>query len=215
MRKLLAMIGVITLLGIGIANASEEAPPWWEQEEETATRDRCGVADHRDDNVTDHRDENRCDQREDPGASSDAGNEVVPARRGTPPVGDRPGTATEPSENAPLHTGLEAPSILAVGGVTSTTLVLYWQDNSTREFGVELYRMDPVAARRTGAPNWEFVGLFEERRDTFVTGTGARSDEDFDLSPETNYCYRMRAYVGFDRSEVSSFSETICTLTEQ
>lgn len=42
-----------------------------------------------------------------------------------------------------------------------------------------------------------------------MAGTGLRSDEDFDLAPNTNYCYRLRACVGFDKSEASGFSETL------
>ena len=111
--------------------------------------------------------------------------------------------------------GLVAPSGLSVDDVTRTTLTLSWADNSDNEFGVELYRIDPVAARRNqGSDDWEFIGLFEERVDSNVKGRGPRSDEDYDLSPDTNYCYRLRAYTGFDRSSVSGFSETVCTKTE-
>lgn len=110
-------------------------------------------------------------------------------------------------------TGLFAPSNLAVSDVTRTTLTLTWNDNSDSEYGVELYRVDPVAARRDQGKSWEFIGLFEERVDSNVKATGLRSDEDYDLSPDTNYCYRLRAYVGFDRSRVSDFSENVCIKT--
>jgi len=191
---------------------SEEAPP--EVLGMNPGRDR--VVDHRDPlargNVTDHRG-NRTDHREE--GTGDRPNEVVPARRGTPSGGNRPDTATDPSENAPFPVGLNMPSNLDTSDVSARTVMLHWMDNSTREWGVELHRMDPVAARRDGVVNWEFIGNFEERRDSNVTGTGMRSDQDFDLTPETNYCYRLRAYVGFDKSELSDFSGITCVFTSQ
>jgi len=113
----------------------------------------------------------------------------------------------------PASSGLAAPSNLTISGVTDTALILSWSDNSDREYGVEVYRVDPVAARVNQADGWMFIGLFEERVDSNVKGTGLRSDEDYDLEPNTNYCYRLRAYVGFDRSEVSDFSGNVCTKT--
>ncbi len=109
--------------------------------------------------------------------------------------------------------GLAAPSSLSVDDVSSTTLTLAWVDNSNAEFGVELYRIDPIAARLDQGADWEFVGLFEERLDSNVKGTGLRFDEDYDLTPDTNYCYRLRAYAGFDRADVSGFSDSVCTKT--
>lgn len=108
---------------------------------------------------------------------------------------------------------LAAPSDLNLSEVTSTTVILSWVDNSDREFGVEVYRMDPIKARHKGGANWKFLGLFEERIGSNARGTGWRSDEDFDLNPNTNYCYRLRAYVGFDRSEVSDYTKIVCTKT--
>lgn len=110
-------------------------------------------------------------------------------------------------------TGLVAPSNLAVSDVRRTTLTLTWTDNSDGEYGVEVYRVDPVAARQDRANGFELIGVFEERVDSNVKGTGARSDKDYELAPGTNYCYRLRAYVGFDRKQVSDFSENVCTVT--
>lgn len=110
-------------------------------------------------------------------------------------------------------TALEAPSGLSALDVTSTSVTLVWTDNSVDEYGVELYRMDPVAARRDKEGGWGFAGLFEERIMSNVEGTGLRMDEDFDLTPDTRYCYRMRAYSGFDRSIVSGYSDSVCTKT--
>ncbi len=112
------------------------------------------------------------------------------------------------------ESGLVPPSGLKVANVARTTLTLTWIDNSDQEYGVELYRVDPVEARRNPANSWEFIGLFEERVDANVKGTGTRSDEDYDLNPNTNYCYRLRAFIGFDRSKVSDYSETVCTKTK-
>ena len=84
----------------------------------------------------------------------------------------------------------------------------------TREFGVEVYRMDPVEARQNRTANWVFIGLFEERDSFSVRGSGWRSDEDYDLSPDANYCYKLRAYVGFGRSVVSDYSKLVCTKTK-
>jgi len=121
------------------------------------------------------------------------------------------------TKTAPLRnrgkSELPAPSSLSVDKVTSTTVTLSWFDNSDREYGVEVYRMDPVEARRNRSTNWKFLGLFEERIDDNVKGTGWRSDEDYDLNPDTNYCYKLRAYVGFDRSVVSDYSKLVCTKT--
>jgi hypothetical protein len=123
------------------------------------------------------------------------------------------------ANNAPppddKKSALAAPSDLQVSDITNTTLTLSWTDNSDREFGVELYRMDPVAARRERKAGWEFIGLFEERVGSNVKGTGRRTDQDYELEPDTNYCYRLRAYSGFDRTEVSGFSKTICTKTNR
>jgi hypothetical protein len=111
------------------------------------------------------------------------------------------------------ETGLAAPSNLTLSDVARTTLTLSWVDNSDREYGVELYRVDPVEARRDQASGWKFIGLFEERVDSNVKGTGSRSGEDYDLTPNTNYCYRVRAYSEFDRSVVSDYSKTACGRT--
>lgn len=125
----------------------------------------------------------------------------------------RPETSNNPSKEKPASSRLVAPSGLVVSDITRTTLTLSWIDNSNREFGVELYRVDPVEARRNRTNSWKRIGTFEERIQSNVTGTGMRSDEDFDLRPDTNYCYRIRAYSGFDRSEVSDYSEVVCTMT--
>jgi hypothetical protein len=131
-------------------------------------------------------------------------------RRTSENSSDHRNTRERTDQNVP---GLAAPSDLSITDVSSNTLTLVWHDNSDSEFGVELYRIDPVAARNGQGADWEFVGLFEERIDANVKGTGPRSDEDFDLAPDTRYCYRMRAYSGFDRLIVSLYSNAVCTKT--
>ncbi len=110
--------------------------------------------------------------------------------------------------------GLAAPSNLVISDVTRTTLTLTWIDNANSEYGVEVYRVDPVAAREGRSKGFEFIGLFEERRDAQIKGTGLRSDEDYDLTPGTNYCYKLRTFYGFDRNRVSRFSDHVCTTTK-
>jgi hypothetical protein len=134
--------------------------------------------------------------------------------RGTVGPGTRP--TTEPgngaSPTAPAN-GLRAPSDLAISDIGATTLTLSWNDNSSTEFGVAVDRMRPSTTRRYPSNDWEFLGTFRETHEANSAGTGRRSDEDFDLTPATRYCYRMRAYIGFDRSEVSEYSEVVCSQT--
>ena len=183
MHKFILMIAILLLVVSGQVFAAEVIK----------TLSGSVVTDHRktyDPNVTDHRKTN------DPNVTD-----------------HRPDTSNEPSKQVFTSSGLVAPSGLVVSDITRTTLTLSWDDNSNREFGVELYRVDPVEARRNRANSWKKIGTLEERNQSNVTGTGMRSDEDFDLRPGTNYCYRMRAYSGFDRSEVSGYSEVVCTMT--
>ncbi len=112
-------------------------------------------------------------------------------------------------------TSLASPSNLEISDVTRTSLTLSWQDNSTREFGVEIFRVNPVAARKDRKMRWKRIADVSERLDSNVVGMGLRSDDDFNLSPQTNYCYRVRAYVGFSKSEVSDFSNVKCIKTRK
>lgn len=109
--------------------------------------------------------------------------------------------------------GLQAPSDLAIRSVSPTALTLAWRDNSTDEFGVELYRADPNQRQLNPENAWKLVGTFQERNLDNVAGTGMRLDEDAGLSPGARYCYRMRAYSGFRRTQVSGFSEVACAET--
>ena len=110
--------------------------------------------------------------------------------------------------------GLATPTRLRVRKTTNSTLTLVWVDNSTTEFGVEIYRTDAAAARRGDDSSWKFIGLAEERNDSNVTGSGSRAYEDYELAPDAGYCYRMRAYAGFDRAHTSRYSEIVCGKTE-
>jgi hypothetical protein len=207
MYQILLMMAALLLVASGQAFSSEvyQAPM------------DSNVTDHRkksDPNITDHRKANEpnvTDHRK----KSDPNVTDHRKKSDTNVTDHRPATSTVPSKESPISSGLVAPSGLVVSDITRTTLTLSWVDNSNREFGVELYRVDPVEARRNRANSWKKIGTFEERNQSNVTGKGMRSDEDFDLSPGTNYCYRMRAYSGFDRSEVSDYSEVVCTMTSQ
>ena len=109
--------------------------------------------------------------------------------------------------------GLATPTRLRIPNVTDNTLTVAWVDNSTTEHGVEVYRIDPAAARRGNGTTWEFIGLAEERIMSNVEGTGSRTYEDYDLKPDTKYCYKLRAYVGFDRERTTGFSKSVCSRT--
>jgi microcystin-dependent protein len=130
----------------------------------------------------------------------------------TPPLRDHH-QQNETEESAPLATGLLAPSDLVVTDITATTLTLSWRDNSTREWGAAVYRMDPVVARRDPTKGWKLLTQVPEAVESNWAGTGMRSDSDFDLTPGTNYCYRVRAYVEFSMSEVSEYSKAVCIRT--
>lgn len=123
-------------------------------------------------------------------------------------------TATPVAKTDSKVPGLATPTRLRVREVTGSTLTLVWTDNSSTEFGVEVYRIDAVAARSGDGASWEFIGLAEERIDANVRGTGSRSYTDQDLAPGRDYCYRTRAYVGFDRVRTSGFSESVCGRTD-
>jgi len=116
----------------------------------------------------------------------------------------------------PLTKKLQAPSNLVISKIGSNKLTLSWQDNSTREFGVAIYRMQPGPASRryVRMPNWKYIASFREVWDTNTKGKGRRSDEDYGLTPGTKYCYRIQAYFGFNKSETSGFSNTTCARTK-
>lgn len=123
------------------------------------------------------------------------------------------GGVVRPPMSGAASNGLGAPSNLKITNVGRTTLTLSWRDNSTKEFGVEVYRVDGHAARRGSSGSWKFLMLSQERDSLKVRNTGVRSDEDFDLSPNTVYCYKLRSYIGFSRDQVSSFTKEVCSRT--
>ena len=112
--------------------------------------------------------------------------EIVPARRGR----------------------LTAPTGLALGNATPTSLILYWQDNTEFEHGVHVERSTPVAARGGISHDWQGVFSVEERIESQMRGRGTRSDIDDGLARRTRYCYRLRAYSG---RVLSDYSEIVCT----
>lgn len=70
----------------------------------------------------------------------------------------------------------------------------------------------PSAERGGINYNWQHVFNVEERVTSRVEGTGWRSDGDDGLTPNTAYCYRLRAYRGDFFSE---YSNPVCVQTEQ
>jgi hypothetical protein len=128
-------------------------------------------------------------------------------------IRDGTSNTTTFSEHKLSQQGLQAPSDLAIQDASATALTLSWHDNSTDEFGVELYRTDPVEGRRDPDNAWKLVETLQERRLDNVTGTGVRLHQDTGLNPDTEYCYRMRAYSGFQRTHVSGFSDVVCAQT--
>lgn len=121
-------------------------------------------------------------------------NETVPAQRGGPQ-----------NETVPAMRGtLSAPSDLVLWRVGRADLTLIWMDNASFEFGVEVERGTPTRERGGVNYNWERVFNVEERVESRIEGTGMRVDEDDGLNPDTQYCYRLRAYRDGAFSEYSA-----------
>lgn len=123
-----------------------------------------------------------------PNTESPRRNEPIPARRGT----------------------LPAPSEVTISEVGRTSLRINWMDNATMEFGVAVERGMPVEDRGGINHQWKLAFNVEERVMTRVQGTGWRTDEDDQLEPGTNYCYRLRAYR---KNHYSSYSRQACART--
>jgi len=112
---------------------------------------------------------------------------------------------------------LRAPSNLVALKISRTNLVVAWHDNSTRELGVSLYsKQINTSSDRENFENitWTFVRDFEERIGTRVKNIGKRNNMVTGLTPGTNYCFRMQAYAGFDKTEKSGFSSVVCARTK-
>mgnify|MGYP001828541012 FL=1 len=116
--------------------------------------------------------------------------EVVTARRGT----------------------LTAPSDVTLSDIRRTSLLLAWMDNSRKEHGVSVERGTPVKTRGGINYNWKRVFNVEERVESRTEGTGWRSDRDDGLSPNTEYCYRLRAYRN---GAFSEYSAPVCSRTKR
>jgi hypothetical protein len=116
-----------------------------------------------------------------------------------------------PSGDSSFKPGeIPAPSHLTVSEVSRTSLTLNWTDNATNEYGVSVQRGTPIEARGGINYQWKTVFHVEERVDSRVKGTGLRSDGDNGLNPNTEYCYRLRAFY---MKQVSAYSEPVCTRT--
>ena len=171
------------------------------------TGDR-GAVDHRSENgETPRRNETVPSQRGTPN------NETVPARRGdSVDHRNENDESSRQNETVPARRGtLAAPSQLMLGEVQPTSLTLVWMDNTIFEHGVAVERGTPTRERGGTNYHWEHVFNVEERVESRMEGTGLRSDGDDGLNPDTQYCYRLRAY----RDDVfSEFSDPVCARTE-
>mgnify|MGYP003113702897 CR=1 FL=1 len=103
---------------------------------------------------------------------------------------------------------LPAPSELVLNVVTPTSIAISWQDNAGSEQGVHVERGTPVRARGGVNYDWRRVFSSEERVESRVRNTGARSDIDDGLVPGTLYCYRLRAYRA---EQVSAYTDIACS----
>lgn len=134
--------------------------------------------------------------------------------RGRPTVVDHRESNTEtPRRNEPVPARkgtLPAPSEVTISEVGRTSLRLNWMDNAAIEYGVAVERGTPVEDRGGINYQWKLAFNVEERVMTRVQGTGWRTDEDDQLEPGTNYCYRLRAYR---KNQYSSYSRQACART--
>ncbi|GAA4410856.1 hypothetical protein GCM10023187_35970 [Nibrella viscosa] len=88
-----------------------------------------------------------------------------------------------------------APARLVAQATSSTQINLQWADLSNNETGFEL--------ERASQPNGPFSKIAD-------LGVNATSYEDKNLTPNTQYCYRVQARNG---SGVSGYSNTVCAMT--
>jgi hypothetical protein len=143
-------------------------------------------------------------------------NEVVPARRGRPSVVDHRTQNTgapRRNETVPARRGvMPAPSDATISEVGRTSLRLNWMDNATVEYGVAVDRGIPVEDRGGINYQWKHAFNVEERVMSRVQGKGWRTDVDDQLEPDTEYCYRLRAYR---KSEYSDYSTLVCARTDR
>lgn len=146
----------------------------------------------------------------------DRRNEVVPSKRGRSNVVDHRTTSTAPprrNETVPARRGvLPAPSDVTVSEVARTSLRLNWMDNSTAEYGIAVDRGVPVGDRGGINYHWKHVFNVEERVMSRVQDKGWRTDSDDRLDPDTEYCYRLRAYR---KDQYSAYSPLVCTRTSR
>lgn len=144
----------------------------------------------------------------------DRRNEVAPSGRGRSNVVDHRRTGAAPprrNETVPATRGvLPAPSDVTISEVARTSLRLNWIDNSTEEYGVAVERGMPVGDRGGINYQWKHVFNVEERVMDRVQGKGWRTDSDDQLAPNTEYCYRLRAYL---KGQYSAYSPLACART--
>jgi len=98
----------------------------------------------------------------------------------------------------PINTpvSLQAPSNLATGSATKSTIKLNWQDNAGDEQGFYIQRSTD------GGASWTQVG---------TAGANVTSYADQNLSRKTTYWYRVQAY---NAAGLSDFSNTASAKTK-
>ncbi len=89
-----------------------------------------------------------------------------------------------------------APTNLRAQPNTPSSMNLYWDSNSIDELGFEIYR------RIQGETTWQWIA---------TTGPGVISYTDTNLTPNTTYCYAVRAY---NENGASSTLGPNCGLTD-
>ena len=88
-----------------------------------------------------------------------------------------------------------APSSLTVSAISSSRIYLTWLDNATNESGFKVERKEGTGG------TYSQIG---------AVGSDTISYSDTGLTPETDYCYRIRAYNGVGDS---NYSNEICAAT--
>jgi len=94
-----------------------------------------------------------------------------------------------------------APSNTNAVAVSESRVDVSWQENSSNEAGFEVHRSTAGAS-----------GAFTLRAST---GAGVTSNSDAELTPSTQYCYKVRAFrTAGGKTSFSDFSNTACATTQ-
>ncbi len=139
------------------------------------------------------------------------GNQVCDCYRGTG-AEERPKTEEKRRGGGKKRQGLLAPSNIEFTRISTTAVLFSWTDNSTEEFGVFVYRKE-MKNRSEGEHDWKKVLTLQERMRENIVRTGRRHGGNYNLKSNTTYCYKLRAYKGFEKKRFSPFSKEKCFKT--